>query len=204
MKTWTLVLIASFGAFAQSGGMSWNFDSDTASQIARGFTNEVGEWKVEADNTAPSRPNVLAQRARSSGPTFNMTLIGSTSYKDVDISVSMKAGAGSIDQGGGLVWRARDARNYYVARYNPLEDNYRVYKVENGVRSAEFQNANAPASPGWHTLRATMTGDRIECYYDGKKYLDVRDATFKDAGRIGLWTKADAQTRFDDLTVTSK
>ena len=203
MRIMGALLLFAVAAFAQSAG-SWNFDRDAAGQISTGFTNEVGDWKVEADNTAPSRPNVLAQRARSSGPTFNMTLIGNTSYKDLDISVSMKADAGSIDQGGGLVWRARDARNYYVARYNPLENNYRAYKVENGLRSAEFQNADAPASPGWHTLRVTMTGDRIECYYDGKKYLDVRDATFKDAGRIGLWTKADAQTRFDDLKVTSK
>jgi hypothetical protein len=121
----------------------------------------------------------------------------------VDLSVQMKAVAGRSDQGGGLIWRAKDAKNYYVARYNPLEDNFRVYKVVNGSRS-EFQSATIKHSAGWHTLRVTMAGDHIECYYDGKKYLDVKDSTFADAGRIGLWTKADAQTHFDDLMANGK
>lgn len=181
----------------------WSFDADKAGAIAKGFTNEVGEWKVVADDTAPSKPNALAQSAKSDRPTFNVTLISDTHYKDVDISVKMKSVAGQIDQGGGVVWRAKDAKNYYVARYNPLEDNYRVYKVENGRRT-QLQNADIKHSDGWHTLRVTMQGDHIECYYDGKKYLDHKDSTFKDAGKIGLWTKADAQTHFDDLTVSGK
>ena len=84
-----------------------------------------------------------------------------------------------------------------------LEDNYRLYHVVNGQRS-ELKSADIPHTPGWQTLRVTMTGDHIECYYDGKKYLDAKDSTFKEAGKIGLWTKADAQTHFDDLTVTGK
>jgi hypothetical protein len=171
--------------------------------IAKGFTNEVGEWKVVADSHAPSKPNVLAQMAKSSEATFNVALVSDTNYKDVDISVKMKSVAGQIDQGGGLVWRAKDAKDYYVARYNPLEDNYRVYKVENGKRT-QFQSADVKHADGWHTLRVTMTDDHIECYYDDKKYLDPKDGTFKDAGKIGLWSKADAQTRFDDLTVSEK
>jgi hypothetical protein len=182
---------------------SFNFDTDRTGTIASTFTNDVGDWKVVTDNDAPSKPNALAQLARSSGPTFNIALASDTNYKDVDISVSMKAIAGNTDQGGGLVWRAKDARNYYIARYNPLEDNYRVYKVQDGRRS-ELQSANIRKSPGWHALRITMVGDRIECYYDGRKYLDVKDVTFTTAGRIGLWTKADAQTHFDNLTVSGK
>lgn len=185
---------------AQDGKKSWNFDADQTDAIAKGFTNEVGEWKVVADNTAPSKPNVLAQLAKSSGSTFNITLVSDTNYRNVDISVKMKAMAGKNDQGGGLVWRAKDAKNYYVARYNPLEDNYRVYKVENGKRT-QFQSTEIKHSEGWRTLRMMMTGDHIECYYDGKKYLDMKDSTFKEAGKIGLWTKADAQTYFDDLIV---
>ncbi len=118
----------------------------------------------------------------------------------MDISVQMKTVAGKTDQGGGLVWRAKDKINYYVARYNPLEDNYRVYKVVNGKRK-ELQSANIKHSDGRHTLRVTMKGDRVECFYDGKKYLDVKDGTLANSGKIGLWTKADAQTYFDDLTV---
>jgi hypothetical protein len=146
---------------------------------------------------------VLARLAKNSGSTFNVTLILDTNCKDVDISVKMKAVAGNEDQGGGLVWRARDAKNYYVARYNPLEDNYRIYKVEKG-RRIQIQSADIKHSEGWHTLRVTMEGDHVQCYYDGKKYLGVKDSTHPEAGRIGLWTKADAQTHFDDLTASGK
>ena len=115
----------------------------------------------------------------------------------------MKAIAGQEDQGGGLVWRARNVNNYYVTRYNSLEDNYRVYKVEKG-RRIQLQSAGIKHSEGWHTLRVTMEGELIQCFYDGKKYLEINDPTFKDPGRIGLWTKADAQSHFDDLKVSGK
>lgn len=187
----------------QTTPRSWDFDKERPSVIPPTFSGEVGDWKVVADNDAPSKPYVMAQLAKSSSPTFNIALAGDTNYKDLDISVSMKAVAGNIDQGGGLVWRAKDARNYYIARYNPLEDNYRVYKVQDGRRT-ELRSANVRRSPGWHILRITMVGDRIECYYDGRKYLDVKDATFSSSGKIGLWTRADAQTHFDKLTVTGK
>jgi len=144
---------------------------------------------------------VLAQEAKNSNSVFNLVLVTDSRAKDVDLSVRMKAVAGETDQGGGLVWRAKDKGNYYLARYNPLEDNFRLYKVENGKRSM-FQNADIKATPGWHTLRVTMKGDAIECYYDGKKHLEHKDTTFTDAGMIGLWSKADAQSYFDDLTLT--
>ncbi len=117
----------------------------------------------------------------------------------MDLTVRFHAIAGKFDQGGGLVWRAKDGRNYYIARYNPLEDNFRVYTVVDGQRT-QLQNADIPRSDGWHTLRVTMRGDHIQCFYDGKKSLDVHDTTFTKPGHIGLWTKADARTRFDDLT----
>ena len=191
-------------ARAQAPKRTWNFDMDTVGSIVKGFSNDAGEWKVTADASAPSKANVLAQLAKSSGSEFNVTLITGTNYKDVDLSVKMKAIAGRSDQGGGLVWRAKDAKNYYIARYNPLEDNYRVYKVVNGRRSAEIQNADIRHTDGWHTLRVTMSGDHIECYYDDKKYLDVHDSTFTGSGKIGLWSKADAQSHFDDLNVSGK
>lgn len=196
------VMFLATGIAAQDGKRSWNFDGDKAGAIATGFTDEVGEWKVVADSTAPSRPNALAQLARNSGSTFNITLVSGASYKDLDLSVKMKAVAGEEDQGGGVIWRAKDAKNYYIARYNPLEDNYRVYKVENG-RRIQFQSATIQHTDGWRTLRVTMTGDHIQCYYDGKRYLDVKDSTFKETGRIGLWSKADAQSHFDDLAVST-
>jgi hypothetical protein len=197
-----LVMTAAIVA-AQDGKMSWNFDANKVGEIAKGFTNDVGKWEVVADDTAPSKPNVLAQVAKSPGSVFNLALVSNTSFKDVDVTVKMKAIAGGTDQGGGIVWRAKDAKNYYVARYNPLEDNYRLYHVVNGQRS-ELKSADVPHAQGWHTLRVTMTADHIECFYDGTKNIEAKDPTFKEGGKIGLWTKADAQTHFDDLAVSGK
>lgn len=190
----------SLSTAGQTRTTNWNFDAEKPGAIAAGFTNEIGDWKVVADGSAPSKTNVLAQLAKNERPIFNVALASETSYATVDITVKFKAIAGVIDQGGGLVWRARDSKNYYIARYNPLENNFRVYKVEDG-RRMQLGTSDIKGSEGWHTLRITMNGDHIECFYDGKKYLDVNDSTFEEAGKIGLWTKADAQTHFDDLTV---
>ncbi|MDN3513152.1 MAG: DUF1080 domain-containing protein [Candidatus Brocadia sp.] len=176
----------------------WNFDNDRVDTIAKDFTFEVGEWRVTIDNTAPSKPHVLAQIAKNSGSTFNLALVNNTSKKDVDLSVQTKPIAGDEDMGGGLVWRAKDMNNYYIVRYNPLENNYRVYKVVDGKRT-QLQSADIKYKKDWHTLRVTMVEDHIECYYDGKKYLEVKDSTFPEVGKIGLWTKADARTYFDNL-----
>jgi len=197
------VLVLSSGLNSQNLETLWNFDGDKKGDIPSGFTNERGEWKVAAEPTAPSKPNVLAQLAKNSGSTFSLTLVNGANYRNLDVSVRMKAIAGQEDQGGGLVWRAKDTHNYYVARYNPLEDNYRLYKVEMGRRS-QLRSADIPHSEGWHTLRVTMEGDHIQCFYDGRKYLEVKDSTFPGPGKIGLWTKADAQSHFDDLKVVEK
>ena len=159
-------------------------------------------WKVMADDSAPSKSGyVLAQTAESPNAVFNLCIAEDTNYKDVEISVAFKAVKGKNDQGGGLVWRYRDANNYYIARMNPLEDNFRVYKVVDGKRiQLGSADVNAPAGT-WHTVKVEHKGDHIECYLDGKQYLDVQDPTFKDAGKIGLWTKADAQSYFDELKV---
>ena len=177
---------------------TWTFDDDETGAIAKGFTNEVGEWKVAVSDQGKA----LAQSAKNPNSVFNVTLISDTNAKDVDLSVRMKAIAGEHDQGGGLVWRAKDAKNYYLARYNPLEDNFRLYHVVGGKRTL-IQNVDIAHSDGWHTLRVTMTGDQITCYYDDKKYLETKDSTFPEAGKIGLWSKADAQSQFDDLTLST-
>ncbi len=181
---------------ADAAKQVWTFDADESGKIAKGYSNEVGEWTV-ADS---DQGKALAQTAKNPNSVFNVTLVTDSSAKDIDLSVRMKAIAGKIDQGGGLIWRAKDAKNYYLARYNPLEDNFRLYKVVSGKRTL-LKNVDLQHTDGWHTLRVTMSGDHIECYYDGKKYLDFRDSTITDAGRIGLWSKADAQSHFDDLTL---
>lgn len=180
---------------------TWNFDAEKAGTLPPGFAAATGDWKVAPHATAPSPSHTLAQWAKNERPVFNVVLLNDTSYQDLDLSVRMLTMDGQIDQGGGLVWRARDARNYYIARYNPLENNFRVYKVVEGQRT-QLQSADIPRRDGWHTIRVVMRGEAIECFYDGKKYLEARDTAFTASGKIGLWTKADAQTLFDDLTVS--
>jgi hypothetical protein len=190
-------LISGMSLAAEATKNTWDFEKDEPGTIAKGFTNEVGRWVVakEGDN------HVLHQQAKNDDATFNVALVQGTSYKDLDLSVKLKAVAGETDRGGGLVWRAKDSKNYYIARYNPLEDNYRVYKVEGGKRTM-FKGEKVPGDEKWHTLRVTMAGPKITCYLDGKQYLEAEDATFPGAGMIGLWSKADAQSYFDELTVS--
>jgi hypothetical protein len=160
-------------------------------------------WKVVEDTTAPG-DKALAQTS-DQGPNrlFNLCVADKTRFADLILSVDFKPVAGKLDQGGGVVWRYRDANNYYVARMNPLEKNFRVYKVLGGKRS-QLATANVTAPAGkWYTLRIVHQGRHIECYLDGKRYLDVQDDTFPAPGKIGLWTKADAQTRFANLRVSN-
>ena len=105
-----------------------------------------------------------------------MTLAEGTTYKNVDLSVKLRAVAGELDRGGGVVWRAKDKKNYYICRYNPLEDNFRVYKVVDGVRTM-FKNAKTAGDEKWHSLRVTMAGPKITCYLDGQKMLEADDAS---------------------------
>src|SRR5262245_59444883 len=204
-----IALAGTFAAAAEEKALSLRFGKGDAGKVPAGWKVEktgkgkAGAWKVEADKTAPSKTGyVLMQTSASPRANFNLCVADETNYKDVEVSVSFKALRGEDDQGGGIVWRYQDADNYYVARMNPLEDNYRVYKVVAGKRSKEFQSAKVKVKAGeWHTLTVRMRGDHIECSLDGKKHLDVKDSTFTKAGKVGLWTKADAQTSFDGFAV---
>lgn len=189
-----LGLFAGASLAAETSKQVWTFDDDAVGKTPACFKAAVGDWAVARDG----EDQVLRQSAKNANSVFNVILATGTRAQDVDLSVRLKAISGKDDQGGGLVWRARDKDNYYVARYNPLEDNYRLYKVEHGKRTM-FKNADIKATPGWHTLRVTMKGHQMVCYYDGEKRLEADDATFTEAGMIGLWSKADAQSCFDDL-----
>jgi 3-keto-disaccharide hydrolase len=198
---------------SQAAGMAltYNFDNDTPGGApakfhgARTGQGAEGKWVVMADPTAPSKPNVVAQTsADTTDYRFPLLIADEGSFKDLDLSVKFKAVAGRVDRAGGLIFRVKDANNYYIVRANALEDNYRLYHVVNG-RRIQFAGSNFKVSPGeWHELRVEVTGNKFICYYDGVKKIEATDETFKDAGKIGLWTKADSVTYFDDLRVTAK
>jgi hypothetical protein len=210
----TMLVVPSLGALSQGEkSRTFTFAKSDLGKLPEGWkAGHTGEgygsvWKVVADGTAPAKTgHALAQTAAGPNKFFNLCIAEKTRFKDGEISVAFKAIAGKVDRGGGIVWRYQDAGNYYVCRMNPLEDNFRLYKVVAGKRvqlATTKDDVRVPAGE-WHTIKITMMGDQIECFLDGKKHLAARDDTFKDAGKVGLWTKADAQTRFDKLAIAAK
>ena len=206
-----VVLLTGLLAAGDEKGILMKFGKDDLGKVPTGWkAAQTGKgesvWKVVADDTAPSKSGfALSQTTADPNAGFNLCVADAPNLTDVEATVSFKAVKGEKDQGGGIVWRYQDANNYYIARMNPLEDNFRVYKVVDGKRTKEFQNAEVKVPTGeWHILKIKMTGDHIECFLDGKKHLDVKDDSIAKAGKIGLWTKADAQTYFDQFTVSGK
>src|SRR6266487_3784802 len=167
------------------------------------------QWSVEKDDSAPSKPNVHKQ---SDTATFPVCIKNDTSLKDGFVEVKFKPVSGKEDQAGGVIWRAKDSDNYYIFRANANENNAVLYKTVNGKRSpldivgrkGGYGVKEKVASGEWHTLRVEFAGNRFKAYYDGKHLFDVADKTFTEAGKVGVWTKADSVTLFDDFSYGSK
>jgi hypothetical protein len=204
LLTWSL---AAFGQQPATGPRTFTFDGDAIGAPPSGFEfartggGAEGKWVVQADKEKP--PNrVLAQtNADPTDNRFPLAVVKEGTYKDVTLTVRARPVSGDVDQGFGLVWRYKDANNYYITRCNADEDNCTIYHVVKGSRRS-FQNKSARvAKNAWHTLKLEATGDHFIVTYDGQRVLDARDETFKDAGKVGLWTKADSVIQFDDLVV---
>jgi 3-keto-disaccharide hydrolase len=172
-----------------------------------------GKWVVMKDNASPDQGNILAQTdADATNYRFPVCVFDGITAKDVDVSVKFKPVSGKVDQGAGIVWRYQNKDNYYIVRANALEGNVVLYKVENGKRTdlplvakgRTYGMKEKVPSGEWGTLRVVANGNHFEVYHNGKKLYDVEDETFKEAGKIGLWTKADSVIYFDDLQVTAK
>src|SRR3954451_22528834 len=184
-----------------------SFNAEPIGSKPKGWTVTMtgkGEprWTIEKDDTAPSKSSVLKQSGTAN---FPLALKGGTNIRNGFVAVRFKAISGSQDRAGGLVWRARDANNYYVVRANALEDNVVLYKTVNGIRSpldiigrkgGYGVNVSVPAGR-WHSLRVDFQASRFRVSFNGKQLFEVEDSTFADAGRVGLWTKADSLTLFD-------
>ncbi len=169
-------------------------------------TNRKGPlatWSVVEDPTAPSGKRVLAMTAQNHefGGTFNICWTDTTAFLDGQIEVRFKAVEGIEDQGGGVIWRVQDKENYYIARFNPLENNFRIYYVRDGARKTLADIRVALPAGEWHTMKIVHRGTRMEGHLGGKKLLEATDDQFASSGGVGLWTKADAVTSFDDLVV---
>ncbi|MBI1866807.1 MAG: hypothetical protein HYS06_00660 [Methylocystis sp.] len=159
------------------------------------------KWTIEADPSAPSPPNVLKQ---SGSGAFPWCVKKDVAIVDGAVEVKFKPLAGSEDQAGGLVWRWKDGNNYYVARANALEDNVSLYYTEHGRRNT-IKYVDAPVARGqWHTLRVEFSGADITVFLDGKRYIEAQDGHISGSGAIGVWTKADSVTAFDDFSFGGK
>jgi hypothetical protein len=165
----------------------------TATQTGKGQAT----WAVVADPSAPSKPNVLKQSGEA---TFPVCIKDDANLKDGFVEVKFKPIAGKEDQAGGVIWRCKDKDNYYIARANALEDNVTIYHTLNGRRSEKKRVNTKVASNQWHTLRVDFKDHYFVVTFDGKKAFTWKDDTFKDAGKVGVWTKADSTTLFDDFS----
>ena len=162
-----------------------------------GWTTVDGQWAVEDMAGAPSGKRVLVQRGTKNE--FNIVVAPPGPYTDVDVSMKFKPISGREDGSGGIVFRFTDGK-YYVVRANALEDNFRLYYYDRGRRQLATAKVKAPELGQWHTVRVVAVGDHMQAWLDGKLYLDHRDSRVR-SGRVGLWTKADSITAFDDLTI---
>jgi hypothetical protein len=195
-------IVATGAAFAET----INFDDAKTGSLPAGWLGGVTgsgtpKWSVEADDSAPSKPNVLKQSGEG---TYPWCVKKDTSLKDGFVEVKFKPVSGQEDQAGGLVWRWQDGDNYYIARANALEDNVTIYHTVKGTRRS-FKNVNRKvAGNQWHTLRVDFAGNHFKVSFDGNAVIEADDDTFKAAGTVGVWTKADSVTLFDDFTYEGK
>ncbi len=169
----------------------------TATQTGKG----AAKWAVVADDSAPSKPNVLKQSGEA---TYPVCIKHDASLKDGFVEVKFKPISGKEDQAGGVIWRCKDADNYYIARANALEDNVTIYHTIKGRRTEKKRTEIKVSSNEWHTLRVDFQGSHFTVTFDGKKAIEWDDETFKDAGKAGVWTKADSVTLFDDFSYGTK
>lgn len=196
MDTLDADMVAPFATFEPGVVQGWT----TATTNPRdGEAQAV--WQVLSGEGAPSLPNsvALVNAMGHAGQTFNLFWDPAISLKDVDLTVTVRADGGEEDQGGGPAWRIGSDSDYYVARWNPLEDNFRVYSVVGGER-LQLATAKVHVDPdSWHTIRIQHIGSRIKCSFDGDMLLDVIDSKLPEAGGVGVWTKADALTSFHNF-----
>jgi 3-keto-disaccharide hydrolase len=183
-----------------AGQLRWNFDQDQPGGLPKGAQAFTGSWAVRAESDAPSPPNALCQTGTAEFPALEL---GDATYTNVTMTTRFKPISGKEDQAAGLIFRIQDKDNYYIVRANALENNVMIFKYQGGRRST-IKSGSAQVPTGkWQELRAEISGDRIRGFVNEQQVVEATDGTFKSAGRVGLWTKSDSVTCFDDVTVAS-
>lgn len=210
-RRWLMATLAAFTAFTTrrecaaraapaelklpDGATVETFDFETHG--LEGWMTVTGRWAVEEMAGAPSGRKVLVQRAANNE--FNVIVAPPGPFADIDVSMKFKPISGQEDASGGIVFRFGDGK-YYVVRANALEDNIRLYYYDRARHQVATAWVNTPALGEWHTVRVVAVADQIQAWLDGALYLGHRDRRFR-TGHVGLWTKADSVTAFDDLII---
>jgi len=177
------------------------FDTDKINKTPTNWNEGITgmgnyKWRVTKDELTPSKPNALAQSGVGS---FPWCVLQTSNLKDGQVSVKFKPISGRIDRSGGLIWRFKNKDEYYVARANALENNVALYYVKDGYRNTiKYVDAKVESNK-YSTLKVVFKGDRIQVFLNGKKYIDLKDSHIAHGGKVGLWTKADSNTMFDDF-----
>ena len=215
-RRFALPLVLGAAVAAHAASRTVDFSQDAINQPPTGFefghtagVGRPGKWIVQAEGTNKFLAQTDADSTRSR---FPVAVLSDVTAGDVDLSVRFRPISGRVDQAAGLVWRYQNQDNYYIVRTNALEDNVVLYKVQNGQRTdlpvkGEGRTYGKPAdvrAGQWSTLRVVATAARFEVYFNGGKLYEVEDTTFTQSGRVGVWTKADSVTHFDDFTVTTR
>ncbi len=184
---------------------AYSFDKDQAGSLPKGWISGVTgkgnpKWEVVEDKSAFSKPQVLLQ---SGVGDFPWAVVEKLSVENGAIEVRFKPISGEDDQAGGVLWRWKDGNNYYVARGNALENNVSLYYTEDGKRKT-LKYVDAPVKKNdWNILRVEFSGTQIKVYLNGKAYIETEDSHIKGPGSVGVWTKADSKTAFDDFKYES-
>lgn len=215
-KTIAVLFVVGAAVMANAATRTINFTQDTVDQPPKGFefghtanAGKPGRWIVQADGSNKVLAQVDPDSTRSR---FPVAVVSDVTAVDVEVTVRFKPISGRVDQAAGLVWRYQNQDNYYIVRANALEDNVVLYKVEGGKRTdlplkgqGRTYGAKSDVPAGqWSTLRVVASGRLFEVFFNGSKLYEVEDGTFTGAGKVGVWTKADSVTQFDDLTVVTK
>jgi hypothetical protein len=178
--------------------------------VAMTHSGGAPRWQIVRDDTAPHPPLVLAQVSRdATAGRFPLVILDRASMRNGEVSVAFKPVDGSTDRAAGIVWRYRDPNNYYIARANALENNVVLYKVQNGIRlsiapkglpSRAYGVKHEVPSGRWSTLRVVFKDNLFTVFLNGERLFEAEDQTFNEAGKVGLWTKADSLTYFADFS----
>lgn len=209
LAVWLALLIVASGCEGQAAityqspapsaaAGSWTFDSDASGGAPADAEVFSGSWVVRPEADAPSKPNVLCQVGNSEFPAI---ALGPTVYGDLTVTLRFKLISGKIDQAAGIIFRVQGKDNYYILRANALEANVNLYKYAGGQRSGIKDGGAKVVAGQWHELRLEVSADRLRGFLNGQLVVEATDGTYK-AGRVGLWTKADSVTCFDDVVVT--